>query len=322
MPLRASPTTVQDAFNILGYSTSATLASDAEWINTINLLTQQITDSGSWEGCVVETLFNGSLGFITLPAQYQSVIGVDVHGWPQMVFGRFHEYSEVGPGEFISTVQGCGPLLDIGDGFCTQTDIPDGSSGTLRIKITNILDAGKTIRFTALDTNGQDVYSASGVGFNVTTVNPTVTDTNTVAKVTGIQVQTRMLSKWTLWWVDTLGVETQIGEYLPNELRPDYHRYKTGKWDSTAPIALLCRLRFMPVYAVTDFIRPGNMNAIKFGIQAINCEAANNYKEAQAAWAMCYNLLNSEHKSRRGKASYAVNINPHGSGQTPVWNSY
>lgn len=322
MPLRTSPITLTDAWNVLGYSVPSTGPTDPEWINSVNLYSEQVIDSGSWQGCVVETFFDGSLGYITLPSFCQSIVGVDIKGWPQMVFGRFHQYMEVGPGLFRDTLHGIGPLFDIGDGFCTQSDIPDGLYGFLRVKIASATDANKTIRFTALNDLGVDIYSSTGEGFNVLTVNPSVTDTNRVSKVTGIQVQTRMVGKWTLHWVDPLGVETQIGEYLPNELRPDYHRYKTGTWGAENPIACLCRLRYIPIYAPTDFIRPGNMNALKFGLQAINNEAASNYREAQQAWSQCFNLLNNEHKSRRGKGQYSINFNPHGSSQLPVWSPH
>lgn len=319
----ASSINVQDVYDTLGSLFRWTSVNDANLYTSLNLAGEQIVNSGSWDGCVAPIVFSGAPGYITLPYWAQSVMGVDINGWPRAVFSQFQQYNEMGIGMVSITGNGYGPLIDDRDGHPTQRDIKDfGASGTLKATIINPTDAVVAIRLFGLDASGNEIYDSSGNrGITLTTVNPSASTSQVFSEVTGIELPARMNGYWKLF-VTIGGIDHQIGEYNPNELRPNYHRYLTGTWDATVPIACLCRLRPINVYAPKDFVVPGNMNAIKFALQAINAEESRNYKSAQEGWAQCYGLLNAEHRSRRGKAAYSVNINPKGPGQWPVMNTH
>lgn len=321
--------TVQNVWDQWGFLVPSTGPTDPEFLNVLNPALVRLVDSGTWEGCIVGCVFNGSLGYITLPRHMQTIVGVDINGWPQAVFSQFHEYMEMGAGMVKASSAGIGPLFDMGDGYCTQKDIADyGTLGTLKVVITDPGDVGKKIRFFGKDADGKPIYDSNGkLGVELTTANPEASTTQVFSDIStdkansGISVQTSMEGYWKLY-VTIGGIDFQIGEYQPGENAPNYHRYKTGTWDVTMPIACLCRLRAVPVKYATDWVVPGNSNAIMFAIQAVNSQSASNYKEANEAWAMCFQVLNEEHKSRRGKARYIAQFNPHGPGQYPVWNSH
>lgn len=326
----SSPTNVNEVFLTWGDLFPSTGPTDPAFLKVLNSALVRIVDSGSWEGCVVGCAFNGSLGYITLPRRMNSVIGVDINGWPQAVFSQFHEYMEMGFGQVKAKSAGCGPLIDMGDGYCTQKDIADyGEFGTLKIVITNPADAGKNIRIFGKDLFGNPIYDASGVlGANIVTAYPTSASTSQVFKDistdkanSGIVCLTPMLGYWKLY-TTIAGVDIQIGQYEPGESIPNYHRYKTGTWDVTIPIACQCRLRAIKCVNPTDPVVPGNINAICYAMQAITDQQSRNYKQAQEAWASCFQCLNEEHKLERGKARYIAQYNPHGVGQQPVWSSH
>ncbi len=333
----SSSTTLSALWNATGLLFPGfTGPTDAGFVRLVNLANEQIVNNGTWEGSVVWTVFNGSLGYIVLPYNMQSVIGFDVNGCPQMVFGQFHEYAEVGPGQFKDTMPGCGPMIDVSDGWPTQKLISSfavapatTASGTLTIGINNPADAGITIRIFGKNLANQPITDASGVtGITMVTAYPTVASSQVFMEVSSLQVQAPptippFKSPWQLY-VNINGPQ-QIGYYQSFETNPQYHAYKTGTWDTNVPLACLCRLRPTPVFAATDRVVPSNLNAYKFALQAVQKEDTQTVEGqygAKLLWGDCYSLLNAEHRSRRGKAQYHVNLNPHGAGQRPVWNSH
>ena len=171
---------------------------DPGFLAYVNLGLEQVINSGTWDGCVVWTIFNGSSGAIALPYNMQTIIGVDINGAPQSVFGQFAEYQEVGPGmAFTANRTGCGPLLDYGE-WPTQKLIPSftplnsttPASGTLTIGINNVADAGIVVRILGIDANGVEVTDATGArGIAMTTAYPKVTGTQVFSDISNVLIQ-------------------------------------------------------------------------------------------------------------------------------------
>jgi hypothetical protein len=320
--------TLQDLYDQWGALFPSTGPTDPAFLNVVNPAIRRLVDSGTWEGCIVNCAFNGSLGYITLPRNMSSIIGVDINGWPQAVFSQFQPYMELGPGQIKANQPGCGPLLDMGDGYCTTSNISDyGQLGTLKWVISNPADAGKNIRIFGKDIFGRPVYDASGeLGVNIVTAYPSVStslvfsDISTDKANSGIQVQTPLIG-YSKLYTTIAGVDFLLAEYQPGESRPDYHRYQTGTWDVSIPIACQCRLRSIPVAYPTDWIVPGNSTAVMLAMQGITQLTSRNYKQSNESFAEAFQLLNEEHKKIRGKARYTAQFNPHGPGQFPTWNS-
>lgn len=341
--MASSQTNLLSLWNAMGGGTSSSLVpafsspTDPGFLRLVNLAMEQIINSGTWDGSVVWTVFNGSSGTIALPYNMQSIIGVDINGCPQMVFGQFSEYQEVGPGMgFKANAPGLGPLIDHGEwptqkiiSLLTPLGVTTPASGALTIGINNPADAGITIRIYGTNLAGQTVTDADGSrGVTMVTAYPTVTSSQVFTEISNIEVQNPtgippFKSPWQLYL--NYNGQQQIGNYLPFETIPQYHLYKTGTWNTSVPIACLCRLKYVPVFTQNDPIVPGNTNALKFALQAVQKEDTQTTEGAYGAkmlWGQCYNLLNSEHRSRRGKAQYHVNMNPAGAGQCAVWNSH
>lgn len=310
---------------------------DPKFLRLVNLGLEQVINSGTWDGNVVWTVFNGSSGAIALPYNMQTIIGVDINGCPQMVFGQFTEYQEVGPGmAFRVTAPGCGPLVDYGE-WPTQKLIPQltpigatvPASGTLTLTITNPADINIVVRILGNDANGLTVTDATGArGITMTTAYPSVTGTQVFSDISNVLIQSpTTIPPFTHPWQLLLNYngQQQLASYLPFETIPQFHIYKTGTWNTSVPIACQCRLKYTPVWTVNDPIVPGNLNAWKFILQAIDKESSGTVEGAYGSkllWGDAFNLLNTEHRSRRGKAQYHVNLNPNGPGQRPIQNSH
>lgn len=273
----------------------------------INEVLARYTSSGLWNGICNRSNYNtvSGQGYITLSRYDESILGVDICCRPALVMNQWYEFNPDGLGYVPEDKRTCGPMIDMGNGFVTQTDI--SGNCTLRLKLEDATDAGKTIRLFGRDEDGREIYDTSGIkGITLTSASPSSDTTQVFSRITGIQFPF-MVGYSTLWQVIS-GVETQIGVYAPGELTPCYRRYKTGILPDDTTLRLFCRQTFVPVVAPSDWIIPGNIGALKFGLQALTHEDAGRIAESKAAWAEGERLLNEELAAIRGSAITTLRI--------------
>ena len=274
------------------------------FVPALNEVTEKIINSGRWKGTMVKVTLPATTGFTTLPRWYQSILAMRYRRCPRPIFSTFYEFSESGPGELVDTDAFYGIAADMGDGYPTQTDI--STAGTLRITV-GLGDAGREIRVFGKDDNGNVIYDAFGAqGINVTTVFPTVTTTQVFSEVTGLQAPSSLNLPWTLSVVNGATV-TQIGSYYPGETRPMYKRYRVG--DTDEAIHCICYRRFVPLVSETDWVIPGNLTALRYGLQSFVYQQAGQAEEARGAFNDCLDFLNQEAKASRGGGRPTININ-------------
>lgn len=290
----------------------------ADFVGKLNQVTDRLSNSGMWRGILRASLYgigtNGR-GFITLERGDESIVGVDIGGAARMVRSQFYEYNPSGFGFIPEDRHGCGGLIDMGDGFVTQADI--SGIATLRLKLEDPADAGKTVRFYGKDQDGEEIFSTTGhKGITLTTASPSSDTTQQFTEITGIQFEF-MQGYSTLWQVVD-GVETQLGIYAPGETRPCYRRYKTGIIGDQTCIRVFCRRRFVPLVAPTDWVIPGNIGALKMGLMALIQEDAGRLEEAEGLWGKASQLLDQELATLRGSANTTIRI----SMDSAPWNAY
>ena len=277
---------------------------DPLFLQRLNEVRSRLIYNGKWKGSLMTLNFPATQGFITLPRDYAAVLVMRYRCIPRMVFTQFLPFSASGPGYMDEAKRFPGVMVDMGDGFVTQSDIT--TTGTLRITVTDAADASKIIRLYGRDQNDNEIYDATGVaGINVTTAAPSVTTTQQFSKVTGIQAPPNMTHLWTLSVVNG-AVATQLGAYQPGETRPSYRRYQTGETRDT--IQTICQRRFIPVVNETDWVIPGNMSALRMGLQSMSSEFANQQDIADQKQARAIDFLNDEARAFRGGAIPTLNF--------------
>ncbi len=296
--------TVADCRTALYTEVDATDINSSLFIPALNEVVERFTNSGNWKGNTPKVTIPAADGFFTLPRWYQSVLVMRYKRVPRPIFTPFYDFSESGPGEIQDTDQFYGVMMDMEDGYPTQSDIV--TAGTLRVTISGVADAAKTIRLYGQDASGNVIYDTAGnQGLNLTTANPTATTTQVFSVVTGIQAPSNMTLPWTLSVVNGATV-TQIGAYYPGETRPMYKRYRVGETDEA--IHTICRRRFIPLVAETDWVIPGNQSALRWGLKMLAFEKAGQLNEADACFTRAMGFLNDEAKASRGGARPSLNI--------------
>lgn len=296
--------TVADCRAALYKEVDATDVYSSEFLPKLNEACERFMLSGKWKGMVIKLALPASQGFVTLPRFVQTLLVQRYKGYPGPMFTHYYEFSINGPGEVNDQYAYPGMLIDMGDGFCTQADIE--TAGTLRLTPGSVDDAGKVIRLYGEDENGEEIFDADGVrGLNVTLAMPSVTTTQQFSKVTGITAPQNIVAYWTLSVFNNPTL-TEIGQYAPGETRPRYRRYQTGKTEDT--IEVLAQRRFVPAVAESDWVVPGNLTALRYGLQALRYEDAAQLQEAQAVFSRGLAFLNQEVRLSRGGAQPTLNL--------------
>lgn len=291
----------------------------------LNRAVRRLTDAGKWKGSKTRVtltpyistlgqLSTGLQGYISLPRGFQSILGARFNRVPVPTFGDWHQFVDSGPGELDPNCPTIGILTDLSDGHPTQRFIPAGVVATLFIITTNPLDAGKTVRINALDGQGVEIFDAFGNGFNIVTGFPQSPPSGVgVSFVSGLQApiagpsQTPFVGSFQLWY-SANGQNVQIGQYQPSDRYPSFHWYSTGQATWIEPpgcvfrVEVLAQRRYVKLTAETDWVIPGNLEAIGCALRAINHENANRKDAAGEEWEDAFKRLNEEARSDRGGA--------------------
>lgn len=293
----------------------------------INSALERIYNSGKWKGLLTDVSFfnvsnppavwwvDQSPKTITLPRQFQSVLGVTFNDIPRLTYPRWQEYMAGGGGSIVSGT-GMQKIVDAGDGFLTWHD--PAALFYPRFEITDPQDVGKTVHFTANDSAGNPVFDAAGnQGFTVTLTSQGVTfNSVAIAKITSIDKEI------TEGFVNLFAVnpsdssqKAQIAGYEPTETVPSYKRYKLVGADFTNTINCLCKRRFVELVNGADddtVLIPSNEGALKMTLMALQYEDKNDLERAETYFQKAIQLLNSELKEDMGAPIITLQMNPVG----------
>ncbi len=283
------------------------LFNTTDFLNYINQAQERVTNSGLWKGSIGYAAFPVVNDYFTLPYAYLSIIGAQWFVMPVPVFGQMHDFIEGGPGQAPMGRPPRGIVEDLGDGYATLCDPPTPGS-TLKFVPDILIDSGRVFRIYGIS-NGVEIFDVNGAGMNITVNYPSTSEATVFDRVTGIQFPLNsdgspvMIGGLTLYAVDPLGNQTKLSYYYPNETTPSYRRYQIGVTSASNTqvpnaVTVLVRRRFVPVFKETDWIAIGNLGALKFAMQAIDCESTRS--DADALWAKCYATLNQELHAVRG----------------------
>lgn len=289
--------TLNTVYNRYGFM----FPSQARLIDAVQRTCERYMGSNLWEGTAETVDFGVSTDTrIVLPRYFISVLGYSRAKVPRPVFGQFHEYQEQGIGFIDPDTTYLDQAIDDGR-TCTQKQI----SGTciLRVKLTNINDGGKVVRFYGKDQDGFRITTNGEDGIPFTMGYTSADTSQQFSELGAISMQTSTVGRWTLWQVID-GVETQIGAYEPGEDVPNYRAYKVGIRDSTDndfdTIRFYCRRGYVEPRVLTDLVYPGNLNAIRYGLRAVQFEDSSKDDLADRQWARGEKELSDEIAAMRG----------------------
>lgn len=274
------------------------VGSNLDFTTRLNLACERLIKSGNWRGTKQQVLFNcypdaNSQAFLTLPREFNTVLAIapypacDAVGYPVSVRNPWYEFHSGGPG-FITnqTTEWSRGLVPVNGRFTTFADFT-----SCKLKITTEQSETGEIIFKGLS-SGTSIFSTissvwqEGVSLTIAN-NATTTETFDSAPFTVIKPVTKGRIK--LYAVAADLTEALVAVYAPGETGIAWPRYKvpvTSANTSAAPMqyVAICKRAWLPVANAADEVIPGNLGALRYALQALSKEDAEDLDQANRLW--------------------------------------
>ncbi len=293
-------------------------------VDRLNLASQRLIQDGNWRGSKETVLFavhpdEQERAFITLPRIYNTVLaGVfyrqnDANtlrcGWPVQVQDSWFSFLQTGPG-FQDQGRfrwGQGIIPEV-DRFVTFKDWI--TPKFLRLKFSTTEDNGLifNIRGKYLD---EIIYTGAGAsmieGENLTTNGSTLTSTSQFDSIPYELFKPITHGPVKMYTWDGV-TEVHVATYAPTETLPQWRRYRVPactEWTDDNPGFFLgiCKREWQPISNANDLVVPGNLGALRFGLQALLKEDAEDYERANQLWQQAFQLLANESEDDTGSGA-------------------
>lgn len=275
----------------------------------LNLVCARLIPAGNWRLTKNRVSFNVFLradhaAFITLPRTFNTILaGAAVqgcndssYGAPMPVRNGWYGFSPTGIGLVEDARYRWGHGFEPEeDRFTTFADWSDNLR--LRFKFETTETAGTIIVKGTL--NGEVIRTGTGPGniegVAVPYTGATVTTTqlfSTAPYQIVKPVTNGRVSMYT--WDGT--TETLVAIYETGETNPGWRRYRVpacASWTEGDPgqFITICKRAYVPVVRSNDEVIPGNIGALRFGLEALQKEDSQDWPAAELLWDRALRLL-------------------------------
>lgn len=204
-------------------------------------------------------------------------------------------------------------MEEIGTAPCYR-EISTATGSQIRYHVAKADDLGKTVRIYGTQYGGQPLQTRNPDGtwtdgIVITATNPATYSTVLVTHITSV---VRDATQGLAWLYEYDPVTTNLIDlamYEPTETNPRYRRSKLNGSGSvptntnsygtkTMCLEALVKLNFIPAILDTDFLFIDNLDALKFMVQAIKAEEANDEQLAEMKILKAIRELNFEDRDR------------------------
>lgn len=278
-------------------------ATDPQLLARTNEAQERLLNKGLYAGTYGRYSVCVYGGCITLPREFESVLGYNFGGKASQVYNQWYEFMENGPG--ISPVGDWKRLIDRGY-VPAFRDLPDQRY----IKVYTDLneDASSYILFRGSDTYNnrvQTMYADEYIdGEKLSFATSPVTTSKAFRAIDAIN-KTATKGWVRVYAVDPdTDVESCIAILAPDETLPMYRRYAIPGFENQegSTVTVLAKRKFIPVVTDDDDLVVTNLGALKMMLIAIEKEENNNLDEAMKYEAKAVELLREELREVQGSA--------------------
>ena len=317
MPLQLQ---LQDARNSQELkNVSGKCSSSAEFVSQINTVTRQLMKRGSWFGTdvVIQMCVQGCE--VTFPRYVHSVLGVKSCGSQIPVKNNW--YAIAGAGGCFDGQDSFSKMHDLGM-FPCYNEVSGNTGKKIAYHIVKNADVGKTIRIFGTKYGGQPLQEKDASGNWVDGITLTAVAGGVTAGVPTMAMTTELVTKIThitreatqgmtyLYEYDTATLKLHdLAVYEPNETNPSYRRYKIDGINSMPSyvdsygrrmrrIDCLVKLQYVPLINDFDFLLIDDLDALKYGVQALRKDEAGEAEAAEVFWTKSVRELNMGDRSR------------------------
>ncbi len=288
----------------------------------LNLACERLIKAGNWRSTKDVVVFpvhiqDDRTAFITLPRQYNTVLAVvalrpnDQNslrcGYPLPIRDEFFSYLGSGPG-FTSNA-----LYNWGQGFVPETDRYTTFKNWITPKFLRLKFAATEANGLVFNLRGKfndlPIYTGAGAatieGENLTTVGGTTLTTTSQFQEPPYSISKPVTyGRVSMYTWDGV-TEELVAIYDPSETSPQWRRYRVpacSGWTESDPgqYLTICKREWVPISNANDPVIPGNIGALRFGLEALLKEDAQDFPRAEEWWGKAQQLLANEAEDDQG----------------------
>lgn len=314
--------TLADARELLSDYVGAGL----DFATRLNLVCARLIQSGNWSETKQQAVFNvypdaDNSATITLPRSLQTILAIapvpnaETGGptRPMRIRNEWYSFYENGAGLSNNQVGSYGRGLETITGRYTTFASWDEPM-KLRVKFETTETATDYIVFQGMS-GGKKIYSTIGgtwgEGVSLVMTASDVTTTQTFDEPPYSVVKPVTNGRISLYSVDASNIETLVAIYDPTETSIGWRRYKVpvcGSWTAEEPgqYLAICKRAYVPLSRDFDEVVPPNIGALRFGLQSLTKEDAEDYARARQLWGLAEELLELEVEDETGPSAEGV----------------
>lgn len=286
------------------------------FVDRLNLAVQRLMQSGNWRFTKERVTFSVFLdaqnrAVITLPKKYVTILGGvylqtcnsdgTLYGWPLATRNSWYSFTQNGPGYITDSRYNWQSGFNPEEGWFTT--FRDWTTPMfLRLKFA-ATEANGSIFNIRGNLNGQPIYTGVAAntiqGENLTTAGATTLTTSSQFSEPPYEVSKPITyGRVSMYTWDGV-TETLVATYDPTETLPKWRRYKVPgctNWTEADPgqFLTICKRGYVPVSNDNDEVIPGNLGALRFGLDALLKEDAQDFTRAKTLWQDAKELLTNE----------------------------
>lgn len=220
-------------------------------------------------------------------------------------------------------------LEDVGQ-VCMLNDITGTTGKNIRLYVEKTVDFGKKVIIYGTSIGNQPLMEINSagewqMGLTLTAKAGYFESSILVTEITNI-VKEPMQGLSRLYEAFNGEITGYLAVFDPNEVNPTYRRSKivnyinytfwnvngTCQNNSTTPIFnqvdVLVKLAFIPVVNPQDFLLVDNLDALKFAIQAVKADEANDLNTATGFWLKAIDELNFEDREKMPNNQTSIQV--------------
>jgi hypothetical protein len=292
-------------------------------IDLVNLAQERLISKGQWSFLYAQLTINQFEGTLTLPSEYEALLGIAQNRTPAPIFDQWYEFLELGPGpqDNDNTSRWTPGAIDRGE----TPVILQPSDEAWRVSVFSptdelVDDERPTVRVLGYDENGKWVRSLvddvwhDGILLELRGDEEDEDDryhTSTVkfSKVTGFQ-KPATNDYVELYFQDEFDDRYLAGRYRHDELTASFRSYSIPSigTDETRLVHAWVRRRFRKVTRDEDEMMVGSLPALRFAIKAIAAEDKDDIVTARALLDEAVTVLRDEDRHRRPSANPGIEV--------------
>lgn len=289
--------TLQDAVEKISALKSAGDAADQ-----VNMACERLYSFGKFKNLTRAIYLRAyEQGTITLPQDYETLLGARVRGVPQRLHDPWFQFVPSGNSNY--SAEPTTTPIDLGDGHVCYRSV----SGATDLRLSSSPgDAAKTFTIEVLTDEDE------GVVADRVTVSGALEDFGTSLGLTAVETVTAFTKENTAALVSLEaridGDWVEVARFLPRDTEICLRKYSLPQAQEDDIVLAYCKRRFRPVSRTTDVLPIDSIYVLRLAVEALAFEMANDLKSAAEYWAFARKALDDALSESRAAAGRTLPV--------------